>query len=430
MGTAYGEFKYNIGDKVDTFGRNLVIIDRKYVDKVRFKNDKQYNVHKKYYKYKCLNCNNEDWTIESTLSGSQHCGCNACCQPPKKLVKGINDIATTNPWMIKYFKNPDDTSKYLKFSKEKKDMVCPDCKRIHKNIRIYDVYRNRGLNCPCSDGWSYPNKFMYSLLEQLGVDFEAEKFFDWSDNRKYDDYIEYNGLKIITEQHGQQHYFKQFNKNSRTLKEEKENDKYKYQLAIKNGIDKYFVIDSSISSLTHMKNSILKSGFLSLFNKTVSDINWNICDEFATSNLAKKICVYKENNPDITIREISKLFHIAYTTTLDYIKKGTKLGWCSYQLFDDLRMLRKQNKTVSCEIPIHCISTNEYYRSTNLFVSTYEEKYGKHLQARNIRSVCQGNRNHVNNLQFEYITQEEFNNIKLETPELVIGDFFKLKETA
>ena len=67
---------------------------------------------------------------------------------------------------------------------------------------------------------------------------------------------------------------------------------------------------------------------------------------------------------------------------------------------------------------------------TNIFVSKYEEEYGKHLQARNIRSACQGKRNHVNNLKFEYITQEEFNNIKLKTPDLVVGDFFKLKETA
>ena len=430
MGTAYGKFKYNIGDKIDTFERNLVIIDRKYVDNVRFKDGKRYNEHRKYYKYKCLNCNNEDWVIEYTLNDSQHCGCNACCYPPKKLVQGINDIATTNPWMIKYFDNPDDANKYFKFSKEKKNMRCPDCGRIHKNIRIYDVYRNKGLSCPCGDGWSYPNKFMYSLLEQLGVDFEAEKIFDWSDNRKYDDYIKYNGLKIITEQHGLQHYEGCINPNSRTLEEEKENDEYKRQLAIKNGIDKYFVINSSISSLEHMKNSILKSGLLSLFNKSVGDINWELCDEFATSNLAKRICDFKENNSNITIKEISKLFHISYNTALDYIKKGSKFGWCSYQMFDDLKMLREQNKTVSCEIPIHCISTNKYYRSANLFASEYEKEYGKHLQARNIRSVCQGKRNHVNNLKFEYITQEEFNNIKLETPELVVGDFFKLKKIA
>ena len=185
-----------------------------------------------------MNCGNEDWVFEYSLSSKQNCGCNVCCMPPRKLVAGINDIATTTPWMTKYFSNPSDSKKYFKFSKEKVDMRCPDCGRNHKNIRIGNVYKNKKLSCPCNDGWSYPNKFMYSLLEQLEIDFEIEKVFDWSNKRKYDDYIEYNGLKIITEQHGQQHYHKQFNKNSRTLEEEKENDKYKYQLAIENGIDR------------------------------------------------------------------------------------------------------------------------------------------------------------------------------------------------
>lgn len=422
--------KYKIGDIITTFGRNLKIINKEYREVIARKNGKIYKNHRWFYEYMCMNCGNTDWIVEYALDNNQHCGCNVCCYPPRKIVKGINDITTTDPWMIKYFANPNEASKYSKFTNSKADMICPYCGKFHPNKKIGNIYNNRGLSCPCGDGWSYPNKFMYSLLEQVGVDFETEKIFDWSDNRKYDDYIKYNGLKIITEQHGLQHYEGCINPNSRTLEEEKENDEYKHQLAIKNGIDKYFVINSSISSLEHMKNSILKSGLLSLFNKSVGDINWELCDEFATSNLAKRICDFKENNSNITIKEISKLFHISYNTALDYIKKGSKFGWCSYQMFDDLKMLREQNKTVSCEIPIHCTSTNKYYRSANLFVSEYEKEYGKHLQARNIRSVCQGKRNHVNNLKFEYITQEEFNNIKLETPELVVGDFFKLKKIA
>lgn len=424
MGTAYGQFKYDINNIINTYGRNLIIIEKKYIDKAHYKNKKRYTSHVKYYKYRCLNCGNEDWIRELLLDETQHCGCNACCIPPKKLVTGINDIGTTNPWMIKFFENPDDAYEYFKFSKNKVNMICPDCKRIHKKVRIYDLYRNKGLKCPCQDGWSYPNKFMYSLLEQLNVHFETEKAFIWSDNRIYDDYIEYNNLKIITEQHGLQHYKESTDFNKRSLKEEQENDKYKQKLAINNNIDKYFVFDTSISSVEYIKESIVKSDFLSIFDKTPNDINWELCDKTATSNLVKKICVYKNNNPNISLKEISKIFHISYKTVLDYIKKGSLYGWCSYKMFDDLKMLRKQNKTVSCEIPIYCITMNKYYRSANLFVTMYEKEYGKHLQARNIRSVCQGKRNHVNNLKFEYISQEEFNNIKHKSPELVVGDFF------
>lgn len=430
MGNAYAKFKFDVGDIIDTFGRNLMIIDRKYVDKISYKNGKEYNVHYKYYKYRCLDCKNEDWLIEYLLtSEKQHYGCNACCNPPRKLVVGVNDIATIAPWMIKYFINPNDVTKYFKFSKEKVNMLCPDCGRKHITTP-HNVYNNHGLTCPCQDGWSYPNKFMYAMLEQIGVNFQAEKMFNWSDERKYDNYIEYKGMKIITEQHGQQHYFKQFSKNGRTVEEEKENDEYKYHLAMSNGIDKYFVIDSSISSMEYMRKSIEESKLLVLLDKTSDDINWIVCDEFASSNLVKKICIYKQEHSNVLLRDIANIHHISYKTVLDYIKKGSKLGWCSYELFDDLRMLREQGKVITNQRPIHCISDGKYYRCSTEFVQEYEKEYGKRLNARNIRAVCEGKRNYVNNLKFEYITQEEFNNIKTATPELVIGEFFKLKETA
>ena len=431
MGVAYGKFKFNIGDIISSYGRNLKIVDRKYVDKVGIKNNKTYNLHHKYYKYECLNCGNQDWLIEYLLtSPKQHIGCNACCIPPQKLLVGVNDITTTDAWMIKYFQGGyDEACNYFKYSKDKIEMVCPDCKRKHISSP-HNVYSNKKLSCPCQDGWSYPNKFMYSLLEQTNVSFEAEKHFDWSEGRIYDDYIEYNGIKIITEQHGIQHYKREINLETRTLEEEIENDNLKKELAITNGITNYIVINASYSDMDFMKNSIISSGLLELLDCKHSSIDWIKCHEFATSNLIKKICLYKENNRDIPLKEIAQIFHIAYGTAIRYIKKGSKLGWCSYELFDDLRMLREQGKVITNQRPIHCISDGKYYRCSTDFVQEYEKEYGKRLNARNIRAVCEGKRNYVNNLKFEYITQEKFNDIKLKTPELVIGEFFKLKETA
>lgn len=422
--------KYEIGDTISTFDRNLEITDKECRETIRYKNNKPYKNHRWYYKYKCLNCGNEDWIVDYSLSDYQHCGCNACCIPPKKIVKGINDIATTNPWMIKYFVNPDDATKYSKFSNARVDMKCPDCGRSHNKKKIGDVYHNKNLTCPCQDGWSYPNKFMYSLLEQIGVYFETEKFFDWSNNRLYDDYIEYDGLKIITEQHGQQHYFRQFNKNSRTVEEEIKNDKYKYDLALSNGIDRYFIIDSSTSTLEHMKDSIINSGLLVELDVDENIIDWLLCDKFATSNFAKQVCEYKNNHPYLLHTEIANNLHISYGTVSKYLTKGLKLGWCNYDRYDDLKTKRDNGFMLTNQRPIHCISNGKYYRGSREFVEEYEKEYGKKLDARNIRHVCEGKRNHVNNLKFEYITQEEFNNIKSTTPDLVIGECFKLKEIA
>ena len=58
------------------------------------------------------------------------------------------------------------------------------------------------------------------------------------------------------------------------------------------------------------------------------------------------------------------------------------------------------------------------------FVEYYQSLTGKKLCARNIRSVCTGKRNHVNNMQFEYITQEQFNQLKEKYPDKVYGELF------
>lgn len=426
MKSILNNFKFNIGDKINTFGRNLIILDRKYIEKTENIKGKPCIKHQKYYKYKCLNCGNEDWILEYLIDGKQHCGCNACCHPPRKLVVGINDITTTAPWMIKYFPNgKSDAQKYFKNSKDKVNMICPDCGRQHITTPM-NVYAAKNLTCPCQDGWSYPNKFMYSLLEQLGVDFEAEKTFDWSEGRIYDDYIECNGLKIITEQHGKQHYDRQIS-STRTVEEEKENDKLKQDLALSNGITNYIVINASKSDLDYLKNSIIDSGLLDIFKIDESQINWLKCHEFATSNFVKILCNYKNEHNDMTLHEISNKLHISYKTVQHNVKVGNELGWCTYEPFEDMKLHNIRGDKITNQRPIYCISDGKYYRCSNLFVSKYEEEYGKRLSARNIRSVCLGKRNHVNNLKFKYITQEEFNTVKSQFPDLVIGEFFTLK---
>lgn len=417
------KFKLSIDDMVTSYDRNMKIIDREYRPKTAYKNGKPYNHNEKWYRYKCLKCGNTDWVIEDAFVGHQHVGCNACCHPPKKLVPGINDIATIAPWMVRYFENPEDATKYMKTTKQVIEFVCPDCSRKHRKS-IGTVYACHNLSCPCQDGWSYPNKFMYSILEQVGVNFESEKLFDWSNDRRYDDYIEYNGLKIITEQHGVQHYEREINKNGRTVKEEQENDKTKYNLAIQNGIDHYLIIDCRESTKEYIQNSVLNSSLFSILNINPKDIDFNKCDEFATSNIVKQFCNYKNKHPEMTIREIVPLFHIVYGTGLRWVKKGVKLGWCEYESFDGVRLRRKRNDVVVRDRPIHCITTDTYHRSSTKFVEYYQSLTGKKLCDRNIRSVCTGKRNHVNNMKFEYITQEKFNQLKEKYPDKVYGELF------
>ena len=59
---------------------------------------------------------------------SRNTGCPVC--KSFKVVKGYNDIATTAPWMIKYFSNKDDAYKYTMKSSNKVLTKCPNCKNI------------------------------------------------------------------------------------------------------------------------------------------------------------------------------------------------------------------------------------------------------------------------------------------------------------
>ena len=124
----------------------------------------------------------------------------------KKVLKGINDIATTNPEMIPYFKNIDDAYRYTAKSGKKVDFKCPKCGAI-KNMSIYNMYTN-GFVCPkCSDGISYPNKFSRYFLSQLPIkNIKYEYSPIWARPYYYDNYFEYNGKKYILEMDGGFHY--------------------------------------------------------------------------------------------------------------------------------------------------------------------------------------------------------------------------------
>lgn len=364
MGSAFGKFKYDIGDSITSFDRDIRIINRQYRESEKHKNGIPYINNEKWYQYHCNCCGNEDWIIEYSLDDYAHSGCNACCRPPKKIVKGINDISTTAPWMLQYFIDIDDAYTNSKYSKKCVKMKCPDCGRI-VNKQIHQVMSNGSLCCTCGDGKSYPNKFMYSVLEQLGIEFEYEKSFDWSGNRVYDIYFNYNGTSVVVELNGNQHYHKAINKGNRyrTVEQEQQNDYYKRNVAIQNGIDLYYMIDCCESDMDYIKNSIVKSGMMDDLFLDSSIIDWNRCEEFARKNLVKSVCDYKENHEDMILEEIAGLFHISRMSALRYVKIGTKLGWCSYCANEDRQKKDSRRSINHGAKPVLCITTGDRFAS-------------------------------------------------------------------
>lgn len=71
------------------------------------------------------------------------CRCSVCLN--RTVMVGVNDIATTRPDLIKYFKHKEDAYKYTSGSEKYVDVICPEC-GYKDNIRISNLSRF-GFSC-------------------------------------------------------------------------------------------------------------------------------------------------------------------------------------------------------------------------------------------------------------------------------------------
>ena len=331
-------FKIEIGQTFKDDKRDIIITDRKrgedkhkyykyYCNKCGFDCGKYYSLKDKQYK-------DELWIREDHLLHGVGCSC--CGKGNQITIKGINDIATTHPWMIKYFVNVEDCYKYRYSSEEIVLCKCPQC-GYEKEMNIFNLYKN-GFSCSqCCDGISYPEKFMFNLLEQLNVDFiyQYSKTNNiWTKNSKYDFYFKHNNEEYIIETHGGQHYINNTNFKM-SLQEVQKNDKNKMELAIKNGIkpDNYIVLDCRYSEFEFIKNNIINSRLNEIFD--LNNIDWIKIGQDSEKSLVKEVCDYwhlhnEINNEGLLIKDLSYIFKINPTTISRYLKTGTKIDLCNF----------------------------------------------------------------------------------------------------
>lgn len=323
------EFRYKVGDIVN----NNLLLTSAYIK----------NGHRN-YTYTCLIDGYNGNTLERHII--QGHGCPVCAG--HIILKGVNDISTVRPDMIDLFWNPDDAYIYGQYSNKKSDFRCPRCgNKINAWIDKVSIY---GLSCKkCGDHISYPEKFVFNFLQQVGIlhkentllqKFEPQKMFSWSKgvshqnpklsgDKKYDFYIPlYN--EIIIEVHGEQHFkncFFHTYKNTKNLEEERENDKLKMNLAISNGIlsQNYIQLDCRYSNAEYIKNSIMSSSLPLLFNFKEDQINWDMCNNFATSSRIYEACELW-NNGNHVVKDIASVMKMSRTTITKYLRRGFELG--------------------------------------------------------------------------------------------------------
>lgn len=271
--------------------------------------------------WNCFKCHGE--YISSLNNRWKGSNCPYCSN--LKALKGYNDLWTTNPEIAKLLKDRNKGHEIVAGSIKKQIFICENC-GFEQTKSLAKVIES-GLHCKkCSDNISYPEKLLFNLLEQLETSFETQKSFEWSQNKRYDFYI--CSENCIIESHGLQHFKEGFSTmGGRLLKDEIKNDYIKQSLAMQNKIDKYVVLDCRNSNLNYIKNSILNSDLIRIFD--LNNINWEKCHEYACSSLVKITCNIW-NDGIKNANEIAKLMKLSRSCIIRYLKQGAELDWCDY----------------------------------------------------------------------------------------------------
>lgn len=415
VGKITKEFKISIGDILKDNKRDITIIDRMY---------KKSNSNKilKYYKYECNKCNfgssehykngklvDEYWIDEVSLLKGHGCAC--CCNSPQITVSHINSIVAKEEthWMIPYFQGGyEEAKKYTPSSNQKVYFKCPDCGEIIKTRNsISSLYTTMSIGCKkCSDGISYPEKFMYSVLGQLGLTFETQlnkNILDWCDKYRYDFYIP--EFKCIIETHGGQHYEGSTGLFSTSLKEQQNIDSLKKELALSNGIEHYIELDCRKSNSEWIKNSILNSELSNLFD--LSKINWNTVSKESNRNLLKTVCDYWElcDKNNTTTLDLKAVFNVSKDTIINYLKVGANVGFCTYDTYEEMKKCAIRNGK-KCSKIVDVLKDG-------MVVATFESiselerqsiiKFGTKLNTSAISNVISGKRKHHKGFTFKYV---------------------------
>ena len=288
-------------------------------------------------RWRCDKYENHVWvaTPANVLKKKNPTGCPYCAG--NAILRGFNDLWTTHPEIAQHLEDKNIGYEMSYSSHHRPNFICPRCGCLIKNVRTLDVIRY-GFSCPCcSDGVSYPERFVSNMLRQLKISYRHDCSFDWSKLKRYDFYIK--DLSLIIETHGEQHYdnSKQWGKN---IIDQEANDQYKMELASSNGVKNYIVLDCRESDADFIKSSILDSELSNLFD--LSLIDWQKCaSDSCKSNIVMACDLW--NGGIRSTKEISEIMSLTRTTIITYLNKGAKYGICDYDGKEQMRLSMERN---------------------------------------------------------------------------------------
>ena len=282
---------------------------------------------------------------QKLLKGTYRCP--ICINGKEKVEVGINDLGTVNPVIAECLENKEDAYNYKANSRAKVNFICPSCGNVIRNKTIEKVHR-RGLKCKCSDGNSLGEKYFYQVISQLSDNVVSEYYLNDNYNFRYDFYGIQNSKSWIVEIQGKQHNEKSFETcGGRSLREEIENDKNKKDYALNNNIDYYIYINSKNSGYLELKNEILSSCLIELFD--FSTVDW--IDAYRKSLTSDAKDISDLWNQGYRVMQICDILRISKAKVRNCLTKANEVGLCKYDN-------RKNNR-----IKVKCDNTGEIFNS-------------------------------------------------------------------
>lgn len=394
IGVFTSDFYYSKNQIIKTKHQTLTILNQFY--------KKEDGRNRKYYEVSCDKCNCRSILREVSLK--QNKGCPVCAS--KIIVKGVNDIPTTAKWMVPYFPGgEDEASQYSICSSQEIQFICPCCnKQMQKSIPIMYLYYHHSCGCQCDTIISFPERVIYNLLKENNIRFihcaTKNNVLPWAENYRYDFYlIDYN---VIIETHGAQHYEEHgFNRlGGKSLEEEQKNDIKKKELALNNGISKFYEIDCRKSNVEHILNSCEKTGLLQYLDINKYQINKDGLIEnvlFKNINITKRILL---NNPNITSIELSDILHISQYMANKIL---------SYAI-DSSQLNTFGNNKKSTSKPVYMYKDGQYLASFKSFYDLYTNSKritGVEVKTHSPKKYVDTGRKYLGHYTFSYMFNEE-----------------------
>ena len=346
--------------------------------------------------FKCNKCGEDKQVAhpQSLLRLTSKC---ARCDSERKLVVGQNDFATTHPQYAELFKNKEEAKSSTYGSSSKFNVICPICK-YEKKMRLYDLTR-KGFSCPkCGDKVSYPTRFMTNLLCMLKIEYDNEKIFDWSQNRRYDFMV---GMNLIEMDGG-------FHKGSTymTYEDCKKIDDLKDNLAIEHGYN-MIRIECYNSEFEYIKNNIVSSQLYDILN--LDGFDWiELERELINNNLVKTASeIFNKNVGIKNMSEMASIMNITTAKLSSLLRTATRVGMSNYSVKESKNGIYDVTRGIYTSKECICLDTGKIYKSCK----EAEDEY--HLKKDAVARVCRGDRLTCSGKRFDFInTTDEIQNKK------------------